>query len=136
MTRALLAVALLAIGCKTSAVKPVEAKAAAAVPASEIDPEGVARFVTSRKAEVERCFHRQLPENPLLSGTIVVLFTIQKSGRAAQIEIEQDTTQHPPLVGCLTTLIASWDFPFHPDEEVTFAYPFVFEAEQRPPRAP
>lgn len=100
--------------------------AAPEVDSAEVDREALARYVRSRKAAIQNCYERELKRNPSLKGKVVVRFSITPAGRSAEIEIEENTLGNESVASCIRTVIRGWLFPFHPESDVTVAYPFVF----------
>jgi hypothetical protein len=64
--------------------------------------------------------------NPNLQGKMVVLFSIQPTGRVGETGIEENTLGNEAVGNCICAVIGSWEFPFRPDEETHIAYPFIF----------
>jgi outer membrane biosynthesis protein TonB len=96
------------------------------VESSEVDREALARFIKSRLKSIQGCYEKELKRNPSLKGKVMVRFTILPSGRAGEIEIEENTLGSDAVASCIRTVVRGWMFPFKPDDEVPVAYPFVF----------
>ncbi|MHB8877849.1 MAG: TonB family protein [Myxococcaceae bacterium] len=96
------------------------------VDSSDVDREALARYVKQRKSAIQNCYERELKRNPSLRGKVVVRFSITPSGRASDIEIEENTLGNDAVASCVRTVIRTWSFPFKPSSDVTVAYPFVF----------
>jgi hypothetical protein len=56
----------------------------------------------------------------------VVRFSITPSGRAGEIEVEDNSLGNEAVASCLRTVIRGWIFPFKPAGSVSVAYPFLF----------
>lgn len=56
---------------------------------------------------------------------MVVLFSIQPTGRVGETGIEEDTLGNEAVGNCIRAVIGGWEFPFRPAEEVQIAYPFI-----------
>ena len=69
---------------------------------------------------------KELKRNPNLKGKVVVRFVIKPTGRAGDIEIEENTLGSEAVGSCIRTTIRNWAFPFRPDSETAVSYPFVF----------
>lgn len=115
------------LGAKGDAV--VHGKVADASPDVEsgvVDREALARFVRARIRAIQGCYEKELKRNPSLKGKVVVRFTISTSGRATEIELEEDTMHNDAVGSCIRAIIRGWTFPFKPESDVPVAYPFVF----------
>jgi hypothetical protein len=96
------------------------------VDTKDVDREALARYVRLRKAAIQACYEKELKRNPTLKGKVVVRFTIGTSGRASEVDIEENTLGNDAVGSCIKAVIRGWVFPFKPDGEVPVAYPFVF----------
>jgi TonB family protein len=96
------------------------------VESGAVDREKLAAFVRSRKLSIQGCYEKELKRNPALKGKVVVRFTINTSGRATDIDIEESTLNNEAVTSCIKTTIRGWVFPFKPPSDVPVAYPFVF----------
>ncbi len=96
------------------------------VESADVDREKLAAFVRSRKSAIQGCYEKELKRNPSLKGKVVVRFTISTSGRATDIELEENTLGNEAVGACIKTTIRGWVFPFKPPSDVPVAYPFVF----------
>jgi outer membrane biosynthesis protein TonB len=93
---------------------------------ADVDPGALALFVKERLKPIRSCYEEQLKLNPKLQGKVVVLFSIQPTGRVGEIGIEENTLGNEAVGSCICAVIGSWEFPFRPGEEVQIAYPFIF----------
>lgn len=109
-----------------AAIRGKVADAAPEVESADIDRNKLNSFLRSRIRAIQGCYEKELKRNPNLKGKVVVRFSITPGGRAAEIEIEQDTLGNDAVSSCIKTVIRGWVFPFKPDSEVPVAYPFVF----------
>lgn len=100
--------------------------AAPEVDSTEVDREALAKYVRQRKSAIQACYEKELKRNPTLKGKVVVRFSIATSGRATDIDIEENTLGNDAVASCIKAVIRAWSFPFKPPSEVPVAYPFVF----------
>ncbi len=96
------------------------------VESADVDREKLAAYVRGRKSAIQQCYEKELKRNPTLKGKVVVRFTISTSGRAIEIDIEENTLGNEAVAACIKTVIRGWVFPFKPPSDVPVAYPFVF----------
>lgn len=96
------------------------------VDSSDVDPGAVARYVKMRIKAIQSCYEKELKRNPTLKGKVVVRFSITPSGRVGSVDIEENSLGNEAVGSCIRTYIRGWVFPFHPEDEVPVAYPFVF----------
>lgn len=109
-----------------AAIRGKVADAAPEVESADIDRNKLNAFLRGRIRAIQGCYEKELKRNPSLKGKVVVRFSITTGGRAAEIEIEQDTLGNDAVSSCIKTVIRGWVFPFKPDSDVSVAYPFVF----------
>jgi TonB family protein len=100
--------------------------AAPEVESGEVDREALNRYVKARKAAIVACYEKELKRNPSMKGKVVVRFSISTSGRATEIEIEENTLGNDAVSACIKAIIRTWMFPFKPESDVPVAFPFVF----------
>jgi hypothetical protein len=96
------------------------------VESSDVDRDELARYVKARIKSIQSCYEKELKRNPHLKGKVMVRFNILPSGRAGELDIEENTLGNDAVASCIRTVIRNWVFPFKPDGEVPVAYPFVF----------
>jgi len=100
--------------------------AAPEVDSADVDRDALARYVKARIKAIQSCYEKELKRNPTLKGKVVVRFTITPSGRANDVEIEENSVGNEAVASCIRTYIRGWVFPFKPSDDVSVAYPFVF----------
>ncbi len=108
---------------KAAAAEP---KPAAAKPAQEKRPltrEDISRVVRAHKSMIKACYERQ-PE-PKLSGTLMVTFTILRSGKVSSAAIKTAKFENTPVGRCVLSSVRSFKFPAHTDPPVKITYPFI-----------
>ena len=96
------------------------------VESADVDRAALARYVRSRLKSIQSCYEKELKRNPTLKGKVVVRFVIKPSGRAGEVEIEENTLGSEAVGSCIRTTIRNWAFPFKPDSDTAVSYPFVF----------
>lgn len=93
---------------------------------AEVDRETVAKVIRGSRAAIDGCYEASLAKARTLKGKLVPRFVISTSGRAAEIEIEEDTVGDPALSNCVKHSLASLRFSVHPDSEVVVAVSIAF----------
>src|SRR5262249_23324251 len=101
-------------------------EAAPEVESSDVDREALARYVRQRLKAITGCYEKELKRNPSLKGKVVIRFNIKASGRADDIEVEENSLGNDAVASCIRAVIRGWIFPFKPGEDVSVTYPFVF----------
>jgi hypothetical protein len=96
------------------------------VESTAVDREALARYVKQRLKAIQNCYEKELKRNPSLKGKVVVRFSITHSGRAGDIDVEENTLGNEAVASCIRTVIRGWIFPFNPRDNVAVAYPFLF----------
>jgi TonB family protein len=109
-----------------AAIRGRVADAAPEVDSSDVDRDALNRYVKARKQAIVACYEKELKRNPSMKGKVVVRFSISTSGRATDIEIEENTLGNDAVGACIKSIIRTWVFPFKPDSDVPVAFPFVF----------
>lgn len=87
----------------------------------------VTRQIRTRISAIQRCYERELRNNPTLAGRVLVRFTIQEAGTVSGATAVENTTGSPAVANCVVDTIRR--FRFNPGPEggsVTYSYPFVF----------
>jgi hypothetical protein len=114
-------------GAKLSATVRSEAPAVDGT----LDPQIVASVVKSRLGGLRACHQRALDRSRrVLSGRMVVHWTITGTGAVSGIDLETDTVGDAEMAGCVKALVAGWRFPRPADGSVEVAFPFVFQPSQ------
>jgi outer membrane biosynthesis protein TonB len=96
------------------------------VDSADVDRDALVRYIKARVKAIQNCYEKELKRNPNLKGKVTVRFNIMPSGRAGDIEIEENTLGSDAVGSCIRTVVRGWVFPFKPDDEVSVAYPFLF----------
>ena len=108
---------------KPAAAKPVSPAPAAAPKKKSLSREDISGVVRANKGRIHGCYTRQ-PE-PKLSGTLMVSFHIQRSGRVGSARIKTRKFEGTPVGQCVLSVVRSFKFPTHTDTPVKINYPFI-----------
>lgn len=92
-----------------------------------LDKGAISGVVQRRLGAIKSCYERELKANPTLGGKVVIQFTIQESGRVADVKVTADTTGEPNVARCMVTQISHFKFPPPEGGTVTASYPFVLQ---------
>jgi hypothetical protein len=84
--------------------------------------------IRSHVPALQACYDDRLREDPDLGGRIEVEWTVE-AGIARNVRAYVDTTGDPGLAACLTSAIATWEFPASIAGDV--AWPFLFRRRER-----
>jgi hypothetical protein len=91
-------------------------------------PEDLLReYVSKRLKIIQNCYQHELDENPDVQGRLVVRFTVTKEGRVGDCGIDNDSLHADNVANCIVGMIDAWSFPFHPVEDTSVSFPFVFQ---------
>ncbi|MCY1033201.1 AgmX/PglI C-terminal domain-containing protein [Corallococcus sp. BB11-1] len=115
-------------GTRQTVRAPQVADAAAEVDSSEVSPKDMARFIQGRKAQIQRCYEKELKRDPTLKGRVMVRFNLKPNGRMENIEVEQSTLRSEGVSSCIITTIRGWTSHFRPSDDVPVSYPFIFSS--------
>jgi hypothetical protein len=96
--------------------------------AKDVDPSALTRFLGLRKRGISACYEKELKQNPALSGKIGLRFVLTPAGKAAEIEILEDTFHVETMAACIVTKFRYWKFPFSPAVGVSVTYPVLLGA--------
>ncbi len=96
-----------------------------------LDVDAISRFLAGRRRAVQLCYERELKHHPTLAGRLVVRLSISPTGRAADVEIEDNALGSDAVASCVRTLMRTWSFPVHPAEEAALSVPYIFSAAAR-----
>lgn len=108
-------------------------------PPSNLPPDALSRFNQGLSADVVRrviwvhinqikyCYQQALFKQPSLAGRLVMNFQISPQGQVLELSVRETTLQSPPLLGCISDSMRSWEFPPTPhyDGVIEINYPFV-----------
>lgn len=90
----------------------------------------VVRMLRQRQAAIQRCYERELRNNPTLGGRVVARFTIQPTGTVSGASATQNTTGSPAVEQCVISVIRALRFNPGPEGgSVNYSFPFVFAVQ-------
>lgn len=89
---------------------------------------GLQQFVNARKKSVQHCYERELKRFPSLQGRLLVRLTLEGPGRAASVDVDDETMGNGAVASCVRTVISGWVFPFQAHASVDL--PFVFDRSE------
>lgn len=90
----------------------------------------VVRQLRLRQSAIQRCYERELRNNPTLSGRVVSRFTIQPTGSVSGVQATENSTGSPAVADCVNNVVRG--LRFNPGPEggaVTYTFPFVFAVQ-------
>lgn len=82
--------------------------------------------VLEHKAAIKSCVDEQKAKQPDLSGTLVVRWTIQTTGRTSGVSVQSDEFRSTPMAGCIVGLVKKMQFPKHRVQGEPINFPFKF----------
>jgi TonB family protein len=94
--------------------------------AEDRDPADIARVIDSHKAEVAAIYDTYLDAGLALEGTVVVKFTIARTGAVTASEVAEATTACKLFEEAVAVAVMKWDFGPSGGDAVTVRYPFTF----------
>ena len=87
----------------------------------------VVRQLRLRQSAIQRCYERELRNNPTLNGRVVARFSIQPTGSVSGASATENTTGSPAVASCVITVVRGLRFTPGPEGgAVTYSFPFVF----------
>lgn len=95
----------------------------------KLDSNSVSDVIRRRQAAIQRCYEREIKNNPSASGKVVVSFTIGTIGRVTSAKAVEDSVGGG--VGtCVAGVVKGFRFPRPEGGEVIVNKTFVFEVAQ------
>lgn len=76
---------------------------------------------------IAKCYNDQLQKNPALSGKLTLRVTIEPSGQARSIDVQNDSLGNDKVSGCVTEVLKDKTWPSGP-VAVYFDNAFTFSA--------
>lgn len=111
----------------------VAAVAAAAFAAeSGRDPEAIAAVIDHHKQEITTIYNTYLDAGLELEGTVVVEFTIARTGAVTASGVYEADTDCKLFEEAVAAAVAKWDFGPASGDPVTVRYPFTFTLPSSP----
>ncbi len=86
----------------------------------------IMQVVVSNKAAIVRCVSEQKAKDPDASGTLVMRFTVQPSGRTSNVSAVTEEFKATHMAACIGGQIKSWSFPKHKTQGDPINFPFKF----------
>ncbi len=90
------------------------------------DPADIAAVVEQHMAEITNVYDTFLDAGLALEGTVVVKFTIARTGAVTASEVAEATTSCELFEEAVAAAVAKWDFGPSDGDAVTVRYPFSF----------
>lgn len=109
--------------------EPAELPLSKPVVMGALPKEAIQDVINQNKAQIRGCYEAELQRNENLGGRIMTRWTIEATGRVANVQVTESTMNSPNVERCITERIGSWVFP--PPSGggiVEVNYPFVFRA--------
>jgi TonB family protein len=101
-------------------------------PARERDPADIARVIELHKPEIAAVYDTYLDAGLALEGTVLVKFTIARTGAVTASEVVEATTACQLFEEAVAAAVLRWDFGPADGEAVTVRYPFTFSLPEPP----
>ena len=90
------------------------------------DPDNIGRVIDQHKAEITAIYNTYLDAGLGLEGTVVVKFTIARTGAVTESEVAEATNDCELFEEAVAGAVAKWDFGPTSGDAVTVRYPFTF----------
>lgn len=88
-----------------------------------LDRDLVRRVVRMHINEIRYCYAWRLAEDPMLTGTVVVHFTIGADERVSAVDLSGSTVSDETVARCIARSVKRWTFPASADgDEVSVTY--------------
>ncbi len=95
--------------------------------AGVFDSNLVVRQLRLRQSAIQRCYERELRNNPTLAGRVVARFSIQPTGSVRGATATENTTGSPQVATCVINVVRGLRFTPGPEGgAVTYSFAFVF----------
>jgi TonB family protein len=95
------------------------------------DPADIAAVVEQHMAEITNVYDTFLDAGLALEGTVVVKFTIARTGAVTASEVAEATTGCELFEEAVAAAVAKWDFGPSAGDAVTVRYPFSFAISEK-----
>jgi predicted Zn finger-like uncharacterized protein len=106
-------------------IPPAVGSADANVPDS-LGQSDIMQVVLGNKSAIVTCVNEQKAKQPGLSGTLVMRWTIQTTGKTTGVSAQTEEFKSTPMATCIGGLIRSWKFPKHKTQGDPINFPFKF----------
>jgi len=95
----------------------------------KLDSAAVSDVIRRRQAAIQRCYEREIKNNPRASGRVVVTFTIGTIGRVTSAKAVEDSVGGG-VGACVAGVVQGFRFPAPSGGEVIVNKTFIFEVAQ------
>jgi len=117
------------IGKRTVAGTVVSAPARAVkVGGGTLARELIAKVINDHLSEVRGCYERALLKEAGLAGKLLREWTIDTSGRVAEVKTKSATITGAEVPNCIINSLKRWQFPPPKGGKVVVSYPFIFNS--------
>ncbi|MGQ0507406.1 MAG: adventurous gliding motility protein GltJ [Myxococcaceae bacterium] len=82
--------------------------------------------VVQNKPAIMKCVAEQKNKDPDMTGTLVMRWQVQPSGRTSNVSVQSDEFKSTYMASCIGGLIKSWSFPRHKVAGDPINFPFKF----------
>ena len=93
-----------------------------------LDRDAIQKVINANVGQIQRCYERELVQNPGLSGKIEVEWVVGTSGAVRSTRQKFATLGSSAAIACILEKIRGWRFPQPKGGEVIVSYPFVFKS--------
>ncbi|NIT36663.1 MAG: TonB family protein [candidate division Zixibacteria bacterium] len=95
------------------------------------DPADIAAVVEQHMAEITNVYDTFLETGLAIEGTVLVKFTIARTGAVTASEVAEATTGCELFEEAVAAAVAKWDFGPSDGDAVTVRYPFSFAISEK-----
>lgn len=110
---------------KKSAVYIPPAPGSTNIPES-LGQSDILEVALAHKAALAKCAQEQRAKDPGKSGTLVMRWTIETSGRTSKIGVVTQEFKGTHMAACVGAQIKGWQFPRHKKQGEPVNFPFKF----------
>ncbi|MBI3185600.1 MAG: adventurous gliding motility protein GltJ [Myxococcales bacterium] len=86
----------------------------------------IMQVVLSNRSALARCAEEHRKKEPGVSGTLVMRWTVQPSGRTSNVSVVSQEFKATYMAACIGGLVKSWNFPKHKKAGDPVTFPFKF----------
>lgn len=107
------------------AIIPSEPSSTSA-PVYSLSKNEIARTISSKMPDIEKCYERELQTKPTIHGKIVTRFVIGIEGSVTKSEIQETTMNDIQTETCIAYIFSQMSFPKPGKGIVEVSYPVIF----------
>jgi TonB family protein len=96
------------------------------------DPADIAAVIERHKPEITAIYDTYLDAGLAIEGTVVVKFTVARTGAVTASEVAEATTDCKLFEEAVAAAVTKWDFGSAAGDAVTVLYPFTFTIPGKP----